>query len=130
MNIVKTAGIAIIAVAISVIIKQIKPEYSIFIPITCATVLFIYAVSEFGGLIEEAARKAEQYGLENAYIKVLIKCLGIAYVTETATDVCRDAGENAIASKTELCGKIMILTCCMPVMFSVLEMIDEVLTLI
>ena len=130
MSIVRIAGVGLIAVAVSMLVKQLKPEFGIYIPITAATVIFIYAISELCGIIDGLMQKLEQYGLSNEYMKVMIKSLGIAYTSQLATDVCRDAGENAIASKVELCGKIMILACAMPVMLSVLDTVNEVIFLI
>ena len=130
ISIVKIAGVSLVAAAVSIVIKQLRPEFGIYIPLTAAAVIFIYAVSELCGLIEQLAEKLSEYGLSNEYMAVLVKSLGIAYTTQLAADVCRDAGETAIASKVEVCGKIMILSCALPVMLSVLNMIDEVISLI
>lgn len=130
MSIIKIAAVCLVAVALSVIVKQVKPELGIFIPITASAVVFIYALSELSGITEQISIKVTQYGLNNEYLIILFKSIGIAYVTEFAADCCKDAGESAIASKVELYGKVMILACAVPIMFSVLEMIDEVISLI
>lgn len=130
MSIVKIAGVALVALAASVVIKQLKPEYGVYIPVVAASIIFIYAVSELCGIAQTVTNAFSKYGLNNEYMKVIFKSIGIAYVTQFASDCCRDGGEGAIASKVELCGKIMILSCAIPVMFSVLDMIDEVMKLI
>lgn len=130
MSIVRIAGLSLVAVAASVAVKQIKPEIGLYIPIIAAAVIFIYALSAMSGILDEISGKLESYGLNNEYMAVLFKSLGIAYITQFATDCCKDAGESAIATKVELFGKVMVLACALPVMFSVLDMIDEVLSLI
>lgn len=130
MSIVRIAGVALIACAAALVLKQIKPEFGIYIPICAAVIIFIYAVSELCGIVSELSERLQRYIPDGSYISVLFKSLGIAYTAQIATDVCRDAGESAVASKVELCGKVMILSCCIPVIYDVLDMIDEVLSLI
>lgn len=130
MSILRIAGVALIACALSLAIKQIRPEFGIYIPITAAIIIFVYAVSELCGIIDALSLRLEKFGMDKAYLKVLMKSLGLAYVAQTAADICKDAGESALSSKVELCGKVMILSLCIPVIFDVLDMIDEVISLI
>ena len=130
MSIIRIAGVALIACAAAVVVRQLRPELGIFIPIAAAVVIFIYAISELCGIIDGIFTRLQSYGIDAGYISVLIKCLGIAYTAQTATDICRDAGESAIASKAELCGRVMILACCIPVVSDLLDMLDEVLAMI
>lgn len=102
----------------------------VYIPIVGAAVIFIYAISELSGIAQALSDKATQYGLNNKYLSVLYKCIGIAYITQFASDCCKDAGENAISTKVEMFGKVMILSCTLPILFSVLDMINKVIELI
>ena len=52
--------------------------------------------------------------MDERYSSVLLKALAIALLTGTAADVCRDAGESALASKAELCGQILLFVCGLP----------------
>ena len=45
---------------------------------------------------------------------LVVKVIGISYITQTASDICRDCGENALASKMEICGRIMLFSAAMP----------------
>ena len=45
---------------------------------------------------------------------VILKALGVAFVCETAADICRDMGQTAIASKIELAGKLEIVALAIP----------------
>ena len=48
---------------------------------------------------------------------------GIAYLSEFAVSICKDSGENAIASKIDLGGKVMIISMSIPIISSLLEVI-------
>ena len=55
------------------------------------------------------------------YLETILKIIGIAYIAEFGAQITRDAEQNAIASKIELGGKIMILTIAIPILSVVLE---------
>ena len=48
------------------------------------------------------------------YIEILFKTLGICFLTQFASDVCKDAGETALSSKIETAGKVIILIISLP----------------
>jgi stage III sporulation protein AD len=56
-----------------------------------------------------------------------MKVMGIAYLTEFGSLICRDAGENAVGSKLELCGKIMVLVLALPIFSAALDMIFDLI---
>lgn len=59
------------------------------------------------------------------YAKILLRVCGIGFLTRFAADFCRDAGENTLAGKLELCGKCGILLCALPILSLLLEQIKE-----
>ncbi|MEG0397104.1 MAG: SpoIIIAC/SpoIIIAD family protein, partial [Oscillospiraceae bacterium] len=52
--------------------------------------------------------------INTTYTKAIIKTLGVCYVTQLASDSCKDAGQSAIASKVELSGKVFIVIISLP----------------
>lgn len=60
-------------------------------------------------------------GLPAEYVMILFKAIGICLLTEIASDTCRDAGETALATKTEIAGKVLVLTASLP-------LFDEIIT--
>lgn len=59
------------------------------------------------------------------YVGMLIKVCGIGTVTRFAAAFCRDAGENTLADKAELCGKCAVLLCTLPILQSVFQQIKD-----
>ena len=55
------------------------------------------------------------------FINILLKITGISILTEFAVSICKDSGENAIASKIDLGGKIIILSFSIPIISALLE---------
>ena len=63
--------------------------------------------------------------MEITYFSTLIKMLGIAYLSEFSSGICKDAGQQAIALQIEMFGKISILILSIPYLITLLQTIQE-----
>ncbi len=121
MEIVTIAGAAIIAAAISVLLKQYKPEYALLINLCAGIVILALVLIGAGPIIAEIKSLVTQTGTTGEYIAVLLKALGICFITQMAADVCRDSGASSIASKVETAGKIAVLLEALPLFRQILD---------
>ena len=62
--------------------------------------------------------------IESGYLEILIKIIGITYITEFSADLCKDAGYSALASQIAIAGKLSVLGISMPVITALLEMVS------
>ena len=122
MDIVKIVAAALITALVSLIIKQVKPEYSTLIQITGITVITLLVISFIADLADTAGSLLNFAGLNGSYLKLLLKVLGIAVIVQFAADICRDSGNTALAGNVELAGKILILTMALPLVKAVAEL--------
>ena len=90
-------------------------------------VLLLYICESLGGVITQFGQIIEKSGVDEEYFTIAIKACAIAYITEFAGALCKDAGENAIAVKTEFAGKITILFLSLPIILSFLSSISALL---
>jgi len=70
---------------------------------------------------------ANQTAINNEFLKLLIKITGIAFLTEFAVSICKDAGESAIASKIDIGGKVIIVSMSIPIIAGLMETILKIL---
>ncbi len=127
MSLLSVVGVAIVAAVLSVMLKQMRPELSLLVGVCAGLILFSFVLGEIRPLIGWITELGSRYGSVNAYFTPLMKVLGIAYLVQFASQICRDAGENAVAMKVELSGKVIILGLSVPILKTVLEMIEDVL---
>ena len=66
--------------------------------------------------------------IEGSYLGVLLKMLGITYVAEFASNICKDSGYQTIASQIQLFGKLSVLALGMPVLLTLLRTIEVFLS--
>ena len=121
------AAIGLAGTLLSLAVRSYRSEFSVYISIACGIILFMTVIAQFSDILSVVSDVFSRSGYANSYFPVLLKILAIAYLTDLISQVCRDAGENGIASKTEMAGKIFILYVSLPVFTSILSMIDILL---
>ena len=57
----------------------------------------------------------------------VLKITGIAYIAEFGAEICRDAGEGAIAAKIEMAGKVIIIALAVPIITSLLDLVLKIM---
>ncbi len=126
MNALRIAGFAILACAAAMTVRAWKPELALQTGVAAGIMLLLIVTEELAGVYAGLAQYAESFGVPTDYIKAMLKVTGIVYLIQFAAETCRDAGENAIAAKTELAGRVMILSVCVPVIKTVFELMLKI----
>ena len=127
MEVFKVVGIGLAAVFFSVLLKGWRPEIAIQISLAASAVIFILLAPYLKGVVEMLSNISEQTGVNTKYINVVLRVIGIAYVAQFGAELCRDAGESAVASKIEFAGKIIIMTLSMPIMYKLLDVVNKII---
>ena len=126
-EIIKIIGIGLIALVIVVILKQYRPEYTIYVSIIAGVLILFLAMEKISGIINLLQSISDKTYINKQFLGILLKITGIAIITEFAVSICTDAGEKAIASKIEIGSKVIIIAMSIPIISSLLELIIEIL---
>ena len=126
-EIIKIVGIGLIALVIVIILKQYRPEYSIYVSIVAGVLILTLTMSKITGIINLLKSISDKTYINKQFLSILLKITGIAIITEFAVSICTDAGEKAIASKIEIGSKVIIIAMSIPIISSLLELIIEIL---
>ena len=102
MEIVKIAGIGIVALIIIMILKQYRPEFVIYVSLIAGVMILVLIMDKLSGITNLLTNLSNKMSINQEFLKVLIKITGIAFLTEFAVSICKDSGETAIASKVDL----------------------------
>lgn len=113
-------GIAIIAVALSTVLKPKNPEFSLLLSLLTGALMLGMVITAAVPLFDRIGALLESTGAKAEYVGILFKSLGLCFITQIACDACRDLGETAIASKVETAGKISVLLISLPLFEQIL----------
>ena len=127
MDIIKIIGVGLIALIIIIIVKQYRPEFTMYVSVAAGIIILLLVMDKLSAIINLLTNLANRTSINNEFIFLLIKITGIAILTEFASSVCKDSGEPAIASKVDMGGKIIIIAMSIPIIASLLETILKVL---
>ena len=119
--------IALIGVGTAILaawVKNIKPEYALWITIASGIILAVSTITKLEMIIGELKNLQGYFSGYGAYFKILIKIIGITYLAEFSSGLCKDAGAVTMAGQIELFGKLSILVLCIPIRTSLLKTVD------
>ncbi len=127
MNILKICLIAIIALIVILTIKSQMANISIMITIVSGVIIFMMIIPTLEEVLNSILDIVSILDIGIEHIGVILKIIGISYICEFSSQICIDAGENAIASKIELAGKILIMFISIPIITRLLGMITNLM---
>ena len=130
-DMVNALQIGIIGVAgtlLAIQFKSGKAEYGIYISIALSIIVFVGILGHLEILIDTMRRIGGYINIDSVYISTLLKMLGITYVSEFSSSVCKDAGYQTIAGQIEIFGKLSVFVLSMPVLLALLDTVKGFLS--
>jgi len=127
MEVIKIIAIALVAVVLIILLKQYKPEFALYISLLTGILILILVMDKLTGIIQLIESISNKANINNQFIAILIKITGIAFLSEFAVSICKDAGETAISNKIEIGTKIIIISMSIPIISSLLEIVLKIL---
>lgn len=123
MEIFKIIGIGIITVFAYIIIKQFKPEFAIMVGLTGSIILLFSISDTVISIINNFTSLVNKTGVSPELFSLILKIIGIGYLTEFAANLCVDSGCTSIADKILLAGKVLIMIVALPIISSLIDVI-------
>ena len=125
MEIFKIIGIALICVVAIIILKQFKPELTIFVTIAGTLVIILMLLNEFTTVLDSFKNLITLTKLDNELFVCVLKIVGVGYISEFGANICADAGSSSLADKVIFAGKITILIMSIPIINNLIDLIVE-----
>ena len=122
---IKAAALGIGGAILSILLRRDAPELALALSIAISLLAASLAIELFGDIKEILTLAREQTGLSPAIVSPVFKCVGVGVITRLAADMCKDAGQGAIASAVELCGAACAMVTALPLVRALLQMIGE-----
>ena len=128
MSMMQIGMIGVAGALLALQLKQEKSGISIVVSLAVSILIFLSVLGKLETLIGTVREIIQGLPVEHIYLETLLKMLGITYLAEFSSGLCKDAGYQTIATQIELAGKIMILLLSMPLFLTLLKTIQEFLS--
>lgn len=123
MDIVKIASICIVSTVICRLFDRNSHEYSIYVRTAAAVMVLSFIFVYISPLIESIREIFERSDANSDHLNILFKATGICYISQFAADICKDSGENLLASQAELAGRVGLMVTAIPLFEQAVEII-------
>lgn len=127
MEIIQVVGLGLISTVLALIIREQKPIFAFLLATFTGVIIFLFLIGKISAVIRVLEDLAVQSNVNMIFLKTILKIIGIAYIAEFGAQIVRDAGQESIASKIELAGKILILFMAIPIITVIIETVLKLL---
>lgn len=125
MTIVSAAALGLVAVLLAVQFKSKGGEFGTYLIMGAGLVLFFFGTGKMQTIVDTARQIQGFININSVYLTTLLKMVGITYIAEFASGICKDAGYGSMGTQIEIFGKLSILAVSMPIILALLETLQE-----
>ncbi len=129
-ELLKIIGVSFVTAITAILLKGTKPELSFATTVTGIIVILLFVMEALQGTLAVFAQIGSIAGVENGLLKVLVKIVGVGYLTEFAAGILNDFGSGAVADKVVLAGKLTVVLLSLPIVEGLLTMVKGFLQLV
>lgn len=123
MSTIQVAMVGITGMLIALQFKEVKKEYAVLIMLIASILVFSFGISKLGQIFKTIDIIRDRLKISAQYIEVLLKIVGIAFICEFSSDICKDSGFGAVANQIQMFGKLSILVVSLPVFLNLIDLI-------
>lgn len=128
MDMMRVTAIALIGALALLLFKQYKPDWGMPLRLVLGLVLgglILSSVSEILSFARDLS--GDESTIPDTIWQMILKALGLSFITELASGICRDSGEGSLAVWVEMAGKVALLLLALPLIKEVLLIAREFL---
>ena len=129
MEVFKIFGFAMTVVVLILVLKKQNPENAVVLSISAGVAILLFAINAFVPVLAEIFEIISPAGINNVYIKTLLKALGISLICQFVCESCKDAGQNALGANVLFCGRISIVFLSVPLFGEVMDIVKTILSI-
>lgn len=128
MEVVKIVMLGMTGMLLGLLLKNTKPEYSVYLSLAVGICIFSYLIGKLSYLFSSVLKIQEYLPLDAEYLATLLKMIGATYIGQFSSSICRDAGYSSIAGQIEIFTKIYLMALSMPVLLALMEAVSGFLS--
>lgn len=123
----KTAAGCMLSLILILVVGKQEQGLAVILSIAVCCMIAVAALTTLTPILDflhrlDAAGNLNQFGLGN-----LLKMVGIGLVSELVATLCQDAGNTSLGKQVQLLGGIVILKLSLPLLETLLELIENLL---
>ena len=126
MQVLRILVLCLSAALICMTLRAAHPQMASAVAMAAGVAALMLSSADLGAF-SRALHTLEDYAQGEAEQLYLVKICGIAVIAEFASDICRDAGEGALAHRIDVGVRIGVVASALPAAAEIMERIAELL---
>lgn len=127
INIISFAGISLVILVLSSLIKKYSPEFFIILIIIYSSIFLLFLISYFQDILNKFDFLFKFANIQENLKFIILKILGICIISEFSSNICKDSGNLSLSNNIILFGKISIILIAMPIFKEFFDIILNIL---
>ncbi len=125
MEMIKVAVIGLAVVMFAAELRTYKPVLSMILGMVGAVFIMLISVDKILLVLNQVQDVFQYLGEGAAYFIILLKVVGVTYLCQFSSGVCKDAGYGNLAEQIQIFGKLYIMVSGMPILMAFMETIKS-----
>lgn len=127
MSFLKILAGVMVGVLLALKLKASGSPIGVYLSIALSVFVLFYMINRMTYVVDFLDSVMDGIGLEEGYLQILVKIVGISYLCEFTSNICREAGFPAVAGQVEISGKLTMMILSMPVLFAIVDTITGII---
>ena len=123
MDILKIASLALLGVFSATLLKNGKGEYSTLVGLAMALIVCGYMVVNLLEVVRTVEQVWKRMAGDAEFLQVLLRIVGITYISELTSGICKECGYGVLAGQVTMAGKMGVLLAGFPIFMNLLEFV-------
>jgi stage III sporulation protein AD len=128
MDIFKIVLIGFLGTVFCVVLRETRKDIAMIVALVTVAIIMVFGINYIAQIVDVIKELANKAGLPDNFLSIILKIIGIAYIVEFASDICKDSGQEAISSKIQFAGKCVILTMGMTIIGNFVDVINKLIS--
>lgn len=125
-ELIRICGMALILILCLSLLRDKAPAIGLSLALCGVTVILLLFLPMAERVIRCVRSLMEATGLDGALWAPVAQVVGVCLVVKIAAEICRDAGERALAATVEVCGAVAGILCAIPLVEQALRLIRAI----
>lgn len=127
MDAVRAMLICVAGALVCAMLRVQKPEFRLAVAIAAGLAALALTMDGIASGVSTLTALAQEAGLAGETTGLMMRATGITVLAEFGAQLCRDAGESALAGRVELAGRTFLLTMAAPLLTDLVSRIAGIL---
>ena len=125
MDILSVCAVGVIAAVIALLLRRQMPQISLLVSVGAGAILLLSVIKNIVLTVDEVDTLLSSSGISSDYIMILLKTLGICFITEFTCDTVTEAGMMSLSTNISFIGKILVIAAAFPMFSDIINIITS-----